>query len=289
MTTTRLVTLLAIFVSLASLAGCSRQDRSSAPPPAASVADGVDIGAAPPSAAAGADVGAARPSVDRSLVVTMDVAVTVDRVDEAASRLRAAAERAGGFVADQRASGRGREQRARLELRVPAGAASAIRATLGELGEVTSATEKVEDVTEQRADLEARLRNARVQEKRLLEIMSARTASIPDLVEAERELARVREGVERLEAQERVIRSRVDLATLHVELSTKATAAWQTPGPSLAQAGREGVRAAVALYVYAGMAFVTVAPTLAPIGVALTVLVLLVRRRRAQALAALAG
>lgn len=206
--------------------------------------------------------------------------MTVDRVDDATSRIRAAVERAGGFVSDQRTSGTEGEQTAQLELRVPADKAQGIRASLGDLGEVTSSSEKVEDVTEQRADLEARLRNARVQEKRLLEIMSGKASSIAELVEAEKELSRVRENIERLEAQERVMKSKIQLATVHVTLSTKSTAAWQTPGPSLARAGKAGLRGAAAIAVYSGMSIVTVAPTLVPIAAIVLGIVLAVRRRR---------
>lgn len=269
----RTSSLLTVFALLFALAGCAKaapeSASSSAAPVAAAPAPG-EIGASPLAVA------------DRSLVVTMDVAVTVERVDDAAARLRAAVEKAGGFVADSHASGANERQTARLELHVPAGEARGIRAALGELGEVTSATEKVEDVTEQRADLEARLLSARTQEKRLLEIMSGRAASIQELFEAERELARVRENVERLEAQERVMRSKVALATVRVSLSTKSVAAWQTPGPSLARAGNAGVQAATAVAVYTAMAAAAIGPTLAPVLAVLAAVVVVVRRRRAK-------
>ena len=276
----RTISLLTVLTLVLVLAGCAK----AAPESAA-------LSAAPPVAAsAGGHVGAAPlAAADRSLVVTMDVAVTVERVDAAVARLRAAVEDAGGFVADSQASGSDDHATASLELRVPAGAARGVRAVLGQLGEVTSANEKVEDVTEQRADLEARLLSARIQEKRLLEIMAGKAASIQELVEAERELARVRENVERLEAQERVMRSKVALATVRVNLSTKSVAAWKTPGPSLARAGNAGVQAAAALAVYSAMAAAAIGPTLAPILAVLAAVVVVVRRRRAKALSVAVG
>lgn len=275
--------LLVLLVVLFCLAGCGRSapgDASRGP-----------AAAAPVAAAGGGQVGvAALPSSDRSLVVTMDVSLTVEHVDDAASRVRAAVERVGGFVADQHTSGTEGEQSARLELRVPADKARGVRLSLGDLGEITSSSEKVEDVTEQRADVEARLHSARIQEKRILEIMSGRASSIHELVEAEKELARVRENIERLEAQERVMKSKIQLATVHVTLSTKSAPAWQTPGPSLAHAGKAGVRGAAAIAVYAGMAFFAVAPTLLPLAAVIVGIVLVVRRRRrAQPFAAVTG
>ncbi|MBX3205356.1 MAG: DUF4349 domain-containing protein [Labilithrix sp.] len=272
MTTPRFVTLVAVLVLAFSTAGCAKREPSESAP----------LAAAPAVAPGAGEIGASSlAAADRSLVVTMDVSVTVERVDDATARLRAAVERAGGFVADSHASGTGDEKTAHLELRVPASEARSIRAALGELGEVTSATEKIEDVTEQRADIEARLVSARTQEKRLLEIMSGRAASIQELVEAERELARVRENVERLEAQQRVMKSKVALATVRVSLATKTVAAWQTPGPSLSRAGSAGVRTAAALAVYTAMAFAAGGPTLLPILAVIATVVIVVRRRRA--------
>jgi hypothetical protein len=269
--------LLSIVALLFFLAGCADASRGSSAPPSA---------AAPGAHAGGGEVGvAALPATDRSLIVTMDVSVTVERVDDATARIRAAVEQAGGFVADQHAGGTEGAQTAQLELRVPAGKVRGVRTSLGDLGQVTSSNEKVEDVTEQRADVEARLHSARIQEKRILEIMSGKATSIHELVEAEKELARIRENIERLEAQERVMKSKIQLATVRVSLSTKSIPAWQTPGPSLVRAGKTGVQGAAAISVYAGMAFVAVAPTLLPILAVAFGIVVVVRRRRVKAFA----
>jgi hypothetical protein len=277
----RSASLVFVLAFLLFIAGCSRSAPSST------------SHASPAAAAAGAGGGevaaTALPVSDRSLIVTMNVAITVERVDDASARIRAAVERAGGFVADQRSSGTEGDVTAHLELRIPADKVSGIRSSLGELGEITSSNEKVEDVTEQRADLEARLHSARIQEKRILEIMSGKATSIHELVEAEKELARIRENIERLEAQERVMKSKIQLATVSVSLATKTTGAWQTPGPSLVRAGKLGVQSAAAITVYGGMAFVAVAPTLLPILAVVFGIVTLVRRRRMKAFAVAAG
>ena len=258
-----------VFLLLA-LAGCADKRAASASAPA-------EVAAAP--ALGGV------PASDRSLVVTMDVSLTVEDVDAATARIRAAVEAAGGFIAEAQTGGSEGERTARLELRVPASRARGVRSSLGELGVVNSASEKVEDVTEQRADLEARLRNARVQEKRLLEILAGKTSSIADLVEAEKELSRVRENVERLEAQERVMKGKIELATIRVSLATRTVAAWQTPGTSLKAAASAGLRCAAALSVYGAIAFVMVAPIVLPVAAVVLAVFVLVRRRRRTILA----
>lgn len=243
---------------------------------------------APPPAGAGAGAGAlavpgagASFRMERSRIVTMNVTIVADHFEDSLAQLRTSIDRAGGYVSDLHASGAGDQQQARVEIRVPAERAQEVRGSFGGLGEITSATEKVEDVTEQRADLDARIKNAKTQEKRLLEIMASKSGSVSDLVESEKELARVRENVERLEAQQRSLVGKVDYATINVTLMARSVPAWQTPGRSLANAGKSGAKGAVAVTVYASMAFLTIAPTMLPLALVLFIVYLVVRRRRA--------
>lgn len=258
--------LLALVLVVLFAAGCANKAASSAPPSA---------DAPPVTVAAGTT-----PKAERSRITTMDVTIVADRFDDSLKELRASIDRAGGYVSDLQASGTGEEQRARLEIRVPADRAQQIRGSFAGLGEVTAATEKVEDVTEQRADLDARISNSKTQEKRLLEIMASKSGSINDLVESERELARVRENIERLEAQQRTLVGKVDYATIHVTLLARSVPAWQTPGTSLVNAGKTGAKGAAAVAVYASMAFLTLGPTMLPIAAVVFVVYLVVRRRR---------
>lgn len=276
-------TLITAVLALSLLAGCGRASRSEAPPPPTAVSPTVAAGDAQ-SLKVGAPVAAGR-----SLIVTMDVSLKVDDVDQARARIRGEVERAGGYVADATSSGAGEDRRAHLELRVPASKVRDVREGLGAVGEITSDVEKVQDVTEERADLKARLHNARVQEKRVLEIMTTKTGAIAETVEAERELARIRETIERLEAQERTLDGKVELATLRVTLAARSTPAWQTPGQSISAAGAAGLRGAAAFAVYAAMAFVASAPLLVPVGGVIAALLFAMRAKRRRLDRAMAG
>ena len=200
--------------------------------------------------------------------------------------MRGEVERAGGYVADASSTGgTGGEPRvAHMELRVPANHVQGVRAALGRSGEITTDVEKVQDVTEERADLEARVRNARTSEKRILEIMATKTGAISEVIDAEKEVSRIRESIERMEAQKRSLDGRIDLATVSVTLSGQpGPSAWQTPGKSIAGAAQGGLRAAAAVAVCAVMVFVAVAPILLPVAAVLASIVLALRaRRRAQ-------
>ena len=271
--------LFAIALALSLGAGCSRAEHSPAP--------GMAAAPAAPAPLAGAQDGEAkagsRVAAGSSLVITMDVVVTVADVDASRAGIRSEVERAGGYVADASSSG-GSSDGARsvhMELRVPASEVRGVRAALGRAGEITSDVEKVQDVTEERADLEARLHNARASEKRILEIMATRTGAISEVIDAEKEVSRIREAIERMDAQQRSLEGRIELATLRVTLHAQpGPSAWQTPGKSIAVAAHGGLRAAAAAAVCGVMVFVAVAPTLLPIAALVTGIVLALRARR---------
>jgi hypothetical protein len=270
--------LLFIALALILMSGCNRAGapQAGAHRAAAAEPEAVAVPASP--AAAG-----------RALVVTMNLGLRVADVDVARDAIQAATARAGGYVANATSSGADDERAVTLELRIPRDRATSAHRELAALGEVTSDVQKTEDVTEEKADLEARLDNARVEEKRIVEIMSQRAGSIGDVLQAEKELARVRETIERYEAQKRTLDGRVDLATIHVSIAARPTPAWQTPGESIARAASEGLRGARALAVYGAMALAASAPiVLPPLALAAAILGLLRMRRRSR-LAATAG
>jgi len=252
------------FVLLLLATGCSRS--ASAPPPSATATTSSG-------------------DVSRARVVTADIALTVDRVDEVIAKLRDEVERGGGWIADANVYGDPGERSAHVDVRVPAKDLKKLRGVLAAYGEITSHSEHVQDVTESRADLDARLHNARIQEKRIVELLTSRTGTLSEIIEAEKELARVRENVERLEAQKNALSTQIEFATVRVSIATRTTPAWQTPGTSLKRAGANGLRAGAAFAVYGGMALVTIAPTVAPIAIVVIGLVLAIRRRRRVAFA----
>lgn len=224
----------------------------------------------------------------RARAITVDTSLTVGNVDASARTLRDALERSGGYVADANMSGLGDERVAMLDLRVPAQALKPFLATLAGTGETASYTERAEDVTDQLTDLKARLGNARAQEKRILELMSAKTANLAETIEAEKELSRIRESIERLDAQDRNVETRVSYVTVRVSLKGQTADAWRSPGASIARATATGVRGAAAFFVYVGMALAMVLPTLLPIGLLVFGFVFAVRARGNKKRAALA-
>ncbi len=202
------------------------------------------------------------PSTARALIVSATLRLAVEDVDAAASTVRAKAVEVGGFVSDGALSGTGLDRSGHFELRVPATRMAEVRATLGSLGTITEDSEQVEDVTAHSVDLKARVRNARVQERRLLELVEQRTATLGDLLALEKELAAIRETIERLEAQDRALDRRVEFATLNLWISRPRPAAWSTPVASLGGAARGGLETCAGVLVGLGMVLAATAPTL---------------------------
>jgi hypothetical protein len=104
-------------------------------------------------------------------------------------------------------------------LRIPARELLAAMAELKALGAVQTETQKGEEVTQQHADLVARLKNSRETEKRLQAILQQRTGKIADVLAVEQEIARVRGEIEQMEAEQRSVEHRVDFATVELHLS----------------------------------------------------------------------
>lgn len=279
------------FVLALSAIGCAK---SEAPASRKTAADAPAAVAAAPAVdlAGGSGTAAQKPlAAGRALVVTADVTLVAKSPDAVAAKLREEVERAGGFVADASASGSGEGRSARLVLRVPTDRTRSLRAAMADLGKITSDTEKSEDVTEQRADLDARLVNARAQEKRLVEIMGHKTGTVGEVLEVERELARVRETVERLDAQKRGLDGKIDLATVTVNVQSPDVAPAQEEGALAKVAGafRGGLKATGTLMLYAAMAFAAVSPVLVPLVILAGSVALFARRRRRAQLAAMAA
>lgn len=104
-------------------------------------------------------------------------------------------------------------------LRIPTDRLSETLIAIKALGRVTSERQEGEDVAQQSADLDARLSNARTSEARLRAILGNRTATVPQVLEVEREITRVRGEIERMEAQRKSLDVRIGYAILSLDLS----------------------------------------------------------------------
>lgn len=237
------------------LLGCDsppRSDGEAAAPARPTEARSLGVGAAGPTDAtapapprpAGApdDVPAPDPfaasPVPTMVVRSGTAAIEVDSLEPAVAAIRRLAARVGGHVGGASLLGGDRSARsATLELRMPAERFDELVAGLAPVGTVEHVNVTAEDVGEQYVDLAARAENARRLEDRLVDLLAARTGKLADVLAVERELARVREEIERIEGRMRWLRTRAEMSSLAVTV--------YEPGPLVGVPGDHPIRDAL--------------------------------------------
>jgi hypothetical protein len=164
------------------------------------------------------------------LIRTGEVRIEVDSLDRAIRLAQDAAARAGGYLANTAIrSGEGERRSATLEIKVPAARYDELVHGLDGIGRVISATTATEDVGEEYVDVGARMANGRRLEERLVGLLATRAGKLSDVLAVERELARVREEIERYEGRLRYLKARAALSTVTVTVFE--------PGPVVGQPG----------------------------------------------------
>jgi len=261
----RIRTMMVVLLQVASLAACDGATRSKSSIPARSdgLAGGKDeakqsaaaiaVGAVgeregtPAAPATAVEEQWFRPGttepMDRLILRTGQASIEVDSLEAGMTRLRQLAQRAGGFVADAAVqSGRDRVRQATLELKVPSARFDELTEGLQPIGRLEFVNVSAEDVSEEFVDLTARAANGRKLEERLIELLRTRTGKLQDVLTVERELARVREEIERIEGRLRYLKTSAQLSTLSVSLhEPMPIVATQGRGP-IAEAFREAWR-----------------------------------------------
>src|SRR5262249_38081358 len=89
------------------------------------------------------------------------------------------------------------------------------------LGELKNQTLGTQDITKNYFDTEARLKNARVMEQRLIDMLKKKSEDINDLLQVEKELGRVREEIEKMQGELKFWDSQVQFATVTISLAEK--------------------------------------------------------------------
>ena len=214
--------------------------RAGAPPP---MAVGIATGVANESLAEDARAAEAQSSADplqnidgetgATLMVirTGQAFVEVQKVDAAVLRIRQLAVQVGGYVANSSVSG-GKDQirQATLEIKIPSAKYDEAVSSLSAIGKVETVNSSAQDVGEEYVDISARVANAKRLEERLINLLANRTGKLDEVLRVERELARVREEIERYEGRLRYLSSRAAMSTLSVTVHEPAPLLGNEPG-----------------------------------------------------------
>jgi len=155
---------------------------------------------------------------DRYLIKNASMVIEVEDARKASELLVAAVQELGGYVSDFRESVDPLGRRSiSAQVRVPATKFQTAMDRLDPLGKVLNRQVYTEDVTEQYVDTDARLRNLKRTEERLLAHLG-RTGKLEDIVKVEHEITRVRGEIESLEGRLRFLSHRIEFSTIIITL-----------------------------------------------------------------------
>jgi hypothetical protein len=168
---------------------------------------------------------------ERKLVRRGDITIEVRSVPEALAALGRIIGSAGGHMANQSErhneyGGRG----ASITCRVPADQLDSTVLAVTALGLRRSLTLNAEDITTAYFDVGVRIKTQSELERQLVALLARPTNKLSDLLEIERELARVREEIDRLEGRTRLWDNQVALSSLAITLEEPAPVVAGTGG-----------------------------------------------------------
>jgi hypothetical protein len=198
---------------------------------------------------------------------TAEITVVVKNLDTARTGVDQIVRRFGGYVGELSTSAPSDGPRKlSATLRVPGAQLDAALAELKTLGRVEAESQSGQDVTAQYVDLEARLSNARNTEQRLLDLLRQRTGKLSDVLEVETELSRVREEIERMEGERRLLSKQVAFATVtanvNEEYKTPAGALPDSIGTRFRNAAVEGYQSVVNFFIGVALFLISDGPML---------------------------
>lgn len=160
----------------------------------------------------------------RKIVRNGSLDLLVSDVGQAAAKVRAVADRLGGFVEKSSQTSLGGHS-AVITLRVPAGSLDrAISEIEGAALNVDRENIEARDVTRDYVDLDARLRNLQAEEQRYLEILK-RAMTVKDTLDGTEKISEVRGQIEQLQGEMKYLTAQIDMSSLEISLHADAEAA----------------------------------------------------------------
>jgi Domain of unknown function (DUF4349)/Putative zinc-finger len=179
------------------------------------------------------------------IVQTASLGIVAKHYDEASDAMGRLVRARGGYIEKLDAKAQtGSARTLSAALRIPAKQLDGFLADLRGLGRVEQESQSNEEVSAEYVDLQARLRSAQATERRLIELLATRTGKLEDVLEVERELARIRGEIESMQGQSNLLLHRVSYATVQVDLSEEyheKLASGASTGTKLRNAFIEGI------------------------------------------------
>ena len=138
----------------------------------------------------------------RKVVYNSNLSINVETFDGVDTLVNQLVEKYDGFIANANLDHlQGTRRSGHWQVRVPVENYRAFMSTIGNIGTVVKRNEDALDVTADFYDLEARIKNKKRLEERIVELLAEAKGNLARLIEVEQELARVREEIERMQGR----------------------------------------------------------------------------------------
>jgi hypothetical protein len=182
--------------------------------------------AAAPAAVAGGDKtpaeqakGAAEapPTIPRKIIYNARVTLVVENIKGLEQRIARLIKEAGGYISQSDQSSYSQSQpTATWTVRVPVDRFDSFVDEVMHLGELQQNHVDSQDVTQEYFDLEARISNKQLEEKRLLKHLADSTGKLEEILVVEKELSRVRGEIEQMQGRIRFLANLSSLSTVTI-------------------------------------------------------------------------
>ena len=182
---------------------------------------------------------------DPLIAHTAELAVATKEFVKSRSSLEEILDRHRGYVAKLRMVGKPTGSTLSATLRIPSSEYGATLSELKTLGQVEWEEEAADEVTQQRADLEARLTNAQSTLHHLQELLKQQTYPDRNVMELQRQIASVNADINRLEADRLTAEHRVVFANVLFALREEITPPTESLGAQFRNAAVTGFSEAV--------------------------------------------
>ncbi|HEV3120095.1 MAG TPA: DUF4349 domain-containing protein [Gemmataceae bacterium] len=219
-------TILLLAISTLFSLGCDEREKSSkgaaeAPPGVGGAQKPLVVGnpgKAPNPERPPQDAAQAAASTDRKIIRSAEIGLIVTDFDKAEDELvRLISQFKGAYIAQADVNGSaGSPRRGHWKVRLPERDLDAFRQAVVKLGVPERNAVDSQDVTEEYYDLDARIKNKKVEEQRLLKHLEKSTARLEEILTVEREIARVRGEIEQQEGRLRLLANLTSLTTASI-------------------------------------------------------------------------